>query len=204
MNTIKAIETRYRGYRFRSRLEARWAVFFDALGEPYEYEPEGFELKMSSGNFYYLPDFRLVHHHSGGQLWIEIKPKRPFTNDEIIKFVGFTETTDNCLIVLCGEPWHDVIGYEFCNTINKGYLFSRPTKIMQCPRTIRGTKNFDESHAPHIAWLSANARQEIMDTGIKPSDADFFINRVVQSKWLMNGYLAARSARFEHGENGAK
>lgn len=29
---MKAIETRYKGYRFRSRLEARWAVFFDALG----------------------------------------------------------------------------------------------------------------------------------------------------------------------------
>ena len=29
---IAAIETKYKGYRFRSRLEARWAVFFDALG----------------------------------------------------------------------------------------------------------------------------------------------------------------------------
>ena len=29
---IKAIETEYNGYKFRSRLEARWAVFFDALG----------------------------------------------------------------------------------------------------------------------------------------------------------------------------
>lgn len=29
---IKPIETHYNGYRFRSRLEARWAVFFDALG----------------------------------------------------------------------------------------------------------------------------------------------------------------------------
>jgi hypothetical protein len=28
---IKAIETRYKGYRFRSRLEARWSVFFDAM-----------------------------------------------------------------------------------------------------------------------------------------------------------------------------
>jgi hypothetical protein len=26
---IKAIETRYKGYRFRSRLEARWAVRFE-------------------------------------------------------------------------------------------------------------------------------------------------------------------------------
>jgi hypothetical protein len=35
---------RYNGYRFRSRLEARWAVFFDELGVAYRYEPEGFEL----------------------------------------------------------------------------------------------------------------------------------------------------------------
>lgn len=39
---IKPIETYYNGYRFRSRLEARWAVFFDALGVRYEYEPEGY------------------------------------------------------------------------------------------------------------------------------------------------------------------
>lgn len=30
MSEIKAIDTYYKGYRFRSRLEARWAVFFDA------------------------------------------------------------------------------------------------------------------------------------------------------------------------------
>lgn len=33
---IKPIETKYKGYRFRSRLEARWAVFFDALGISWE------------------------------------------------------------------------------------------------------------------------------------------------------------------------
>lgn len=53
---IKPIETTYKGYRFRSRLEARWAVFFDALGIKYEYEPEGFQL--SDGTLY-LPDFWL-------------------------------------------------------------------------------------------------------------------------------------------------
>lgn len=37
---IKAIETVYNGYRFRSRLEARWAVFFDEMGVQYEYEAE--------------------------------------------------------------------------------------------------------------------------------------------------------------------
>jgi hypothetical protein len=33
---IKTIETIYNGYRFRSRLEARWAVFFDAMGIKYD------------------------------------------------------------------------------------------------------------------------------------------------------------------------
>jgi len=41
MGEIKAIQTEYKGYLFRSRLEARWAVFFDACGIEYEYEPEG-------------------------------------------------------------------------------------------------------------------------------------------------------------------
>lgn len=31
-NDIKAIETEYDGHRFRSRLEACWAVFFNAVG----------------------------------------------------------------------------------------------------------------------------------------------------------------------------
>ena len=47
MSEIKAIETVYNGYRFRSRLEARWAVFFDAAGIKYEYEPEGFDVNLS-------------------------------------------------------------------------------------------------------------------------------------------------------------
>jgi hypothetical protein len=53
---MKAIETRYKGYRFRSRLEARWAVYFDALGVKWTYEYEGFELPNGTR---YLPDFYL-------------------------------------------------------------------------------------------------------------------------------------------------
>ena len=53
---IKAIETIYNGRRYHSRLEARWAVFFDSLGIRFEYEPEGFVL---SNGMAYLPDFFL-------------------------------------------------------------------------------------------------------------------------------------------------
>lgn len=57
-NRIKPIETRYKGYRFRSRLEARWAVFFDTLGIEWQYEPEGYEKEGIEGNVLrYLPDF---------------------------------------------------------------------------------------------------------------------------------------------------
>ena len=65
--TIKAIETRYKGYRFRSRLEARWAVFFDALGIKWEYEKEGYDLGKAGR---YLPDFWLPECNR----FIEIKP----------------------------------------------------------------------------------------------------------------------------------
>lgn len=53
---MKAIETIYNGYRFRSRLEARFAVFFDAIGIKYQYEPEGYEFTDGTK---YLPDFYL-------------------------------------------------------------------------------------------------------------------------------------------------
>ena len=56
MTEIKAIETVYNGIHFRSRAEARWAVFFDALRIKYFYEPEG--LIFSDGTCY-LPDFFL-------------------------------------------------------------------------------------------------------------------------------------------------
>lgn len=68
MSEIKAITTVYRGYKFRSRLEARWAVFFDALGVEWEYEPEGFILEDGTP---YLPDFYTPFF--GGGAYFEVK-----------------------------------------------------------------------------------------------------------------------------------
>lgn len=74
---IKAIETIYDGYKFRSRLEARWAVFFKSLEIKYEYEPEGFMLPSGAK---YLPDFRVKCYGTRGiddgdpfDLYIEVK-----------------------------------------------------------------------------------------------------------------------------------
>lgn len=42
-----AIPTTYKGVTFRSKLEARWAVFFDTLGIEWEYEPQGYKIGYS-------------------------------------------------------------------------------------------------------------------------------------------------------------
>lgn len=77
---MQSIDTFYNGNYFRSRLEARWAYFFDALGLKYQYEPEGFK---SNGN-YYLPDFFLpdcfLRKFSIG-VYVEIKPDSYPSND---------------------------------------------------------------------------------------------------------------------------
>jgi len=64
---MKAIETEYNGILFRSRLEARWAIFFDALKIEWVYDPDCFLL---SNNQKYTPDFYIPKY----KLYIEVKP----------------------------------------------------------------------------------------------------------------------------------
>lgn len=54
IGSMQVRETIYKGIEFRSRLEARWAVFFDELNLSWEYEPEGYRLDDGTC---YLPDF---------------------------------------------------------------------------------------------------------------------------------------------------
>lgn len=65
----RAIPTRYKGYHFRSRLEARWAVFFDELDIPWKYEIEGYMVGDEGEEVAYLPDFYLP----ATDTWVEVK-----------------------------------------------------------------------------------------------------------------------------------
>lgn len=77
------IPTTYKSYRFRSRLEAKWARFFDLLNWEWEYEP--FDLNG------WIPDFALIGHkgNSPGQerfrrdspVLVEIKPILTFDQE---------------------------------------------------------------------------------------------------------------------------
>lgn len=101
---MKAIETEYKGYRFRSRLEARFAVFFDCLGIRWDYEVEGFVL---DNGVWYLPDFYLPTFNGG--MWVEVKPKE-FTEQEKEKCRLLCEGTKKGVWLAAPRP--DFVCYE--------------------------------------------------------------------------------------------
>lgn len=106
---ITAIQTAYKGYHFRSRLEARWAVFFDALGLQWEYEPEGFE--MPDGRRY-LPDFFIKGNAHYGP-YLEIKGGEP-QHDEFSKMLELCYGLTCYGIIVYGTP-----GEEFTRSFDK-------------------------------------------------------------------------------------
>lgn len=99
MKRIQAIETRYAGALFRSRLEARWAVFFDQLKVPWLYEYEGFETRAG----WYLPDFYMPDAGGGLGQWVEIKPTHP-TEVEKSKLLDVVVFTGKAAGLLIGDP----------------------------------------------------------------------------------------------------
>lgn len=98
--SIKPIETVYRGHRFRSRLEARWAVFFDALGIKWQYEPEGYHLSDGSR---YLPDFWLPGFHLKHGVFVEVKPE----GGDLSKARQFAIESDEAVLLAVGVPRQD-------------------------------------------------------------------------------------------------
>jgi hypothetical protein len=97
---MKAIQTVYKGYNFRSRLEARWAVFFDALGWKWQYEVEGF--KLPSGN--YLPDFFFPEIKAYGEV------KADIMND--VEFQKCLELSKKQYEGKFGAAYHNIILLE--------------------------------------------------------------------------------------------
>jgi len=95
---MQAIQTRYKGHRFRSRLEARWAAFFDAAGIHWQYEPEGYVLADGRS---YLPDFYLPEL----EVHIEIKPAQEhFAEAEALRLCGAFRHPHAPLVVFYGLP----------------------------------------------------------------------------------------------------
>jgi hypothetical protein len=106
---VFSIQTEYKGVKFRSKAEARWAVFFDTLGIKWQYEPEGY----TDGTKKYLPDFYLPELG----WFLEVKGTGATFDTEKVGLA--VRATGKPLIVWRGEPtisWgHD------CDTCPRGF-----------------------------------------------------------------------------------
>jgi len=93
---MKAIPTTYNHITYRSRLEARWAVYFTQMGFEFYYEFEGFDLDNAG---WYLPDFYLPR----VKMWAEVKPFE-FTDTELTKLKALVTFTQKPGLMLVGPP----------------------------------------------------------------------------------------------------
>ena len=159
---IKPIETVYHGIRYRSRLEARYAVFFDLMRVAFEYEPEGYDINGR----WYLPDFYLPRF----DCHVEIKPtrkKQETLTGELFRLMrGFADmvgpitcfcgppTADWHGIVYCwdmtdsgaGGPWQFDIGFAYCEKCKQYTLqiCDRDTRYLRGNRTLFYSCSFDK------------------------------------------------------------
>lgn len=179
---LKSIETTWKGFRFRSRLEARWAVFFDRAGVEFEYEPEGFQTAAGK----YLPDFYLPELEE----YLEIKPRLNLVSEyDWRRIAAFA--TEKSIHVLAGQPWPTQ--YRFacspeaapamtwitCQTCGK-VVFSELSRL---PGEVRYWCQICELANPTKDGFGYARNLGILEPG------------------AMNlAFIAARSARFEHGE----
>jgi len=180
---VKAIETRYRGYRFRSRLEARWAVFFDALEIRWLYEPEGFEL---SDGTRYLPDFHLPDF--GGGTWVEVKRE----DADWGKAKRFAVDSGNSVWLAHGDPganMYDVV-------TGTGMAGNRPDAYghggeMEVLRECVPLGSEAQGENRMYSWMASEAADEGGLEGWLTENAPH----------VLSALLAARAARWEFGES---
>lgn len=185
---IKPIETIYNGYRFRSRLEARWAVFFDAIDADWEYEPEGFVLE---NGMYYLPDF-LIHNNKGrgpSELWIEVKNPYNFSEEDKTKvntfanpaYMGYVDDNTRAILVVGNIP---NIGKD--DSLSTNIDYDEDKKIFSLELV-------DGDYFPAIPAKYKGGGFCLLDGNNNQGDD-------VDEEGTKYAYDVARQARFEHGE----
>lgn len=204
---IKPIETFYNGYRFRSRLEARWAVFFDALGVQYEYEPEGFE--MDSGERY-LPDFYL----STEEMYVEVKPERRGAAEEIYKALQFVKRGGiERLLILPDIPFSDD-----CNIWWFPCFFYHPLRWEPVGEYVFFGGHEGQPWIVTNFWLGRQKelRSPYLDytgkysftfeTAINSKTLEnrypcpFGVSESFDNDFIKNAFIKAKTARFEYGQ----
>lgn len=205
---IKVIETVYDGYRFRSRLEARWYIFFRALGLKPEYEKEGFDLGEAG---WYLPDFWLPELGC----WVEIKPEA-FTREERRRCDALGFATGRWVVMLSGMVGEEEMGgigwWDFEEEGN-GWDDDRAALhanhwaldwrgalcICSGLHSARRMVYYHPCERPDGADLGEWLREHGVRWPVKKMPAECRHDARAEAR-IRAAYSAARSARFEHGE----
>lgn len=192
---IKAIETRYKGYRFRSRLEARWAVLFNALGIDFFYELEG--LILDDG-VRYLPDFFLPDWG-----YLEIKPFYP-GDDYVFRLLR------NKIMIAIGEPYIDMallksryrilrLAFHYYYLGDGNSIDIDANLIVECPvchsYLLEGDFYHIEHEPDYLKGLPCGPGSIQCHCGKNNK-------KLLATNRLQQAYISARSARFEFGEQG--
>ena len=208
-DTIQAIETFYDGCRFRSRLEARWAVFFNNAGIRYVYEPEGF-YEFGDRGAQYLPDFYLPVY----DIYAEVKGLHPGAGEEVKRAINVIANKINRKVLLilpdipnawdCGVWWLPIYYYHpLC-----GITGCRASFLTQDGNGDHGSINLTTSFAVgcncrlntyHPKFIEKDL-YAVADEDMDDND-EYPVSEAFDSQLLRDCYLKARQARFEHGES---
>lgn len=188
MSHLKPIDTKYNGYKFRSRLEARWAVFFDSYSVEYEYELEGYNL---GHGICYLPDFYLPKLG----VYVEIKPEENLTLSELKKLDALSLENDKNLLLIIGTP-----------TKEKMFLINRHNAVSLSEYIYGNTFDKEEEKElirEYIGDLSSSCLVEFTLCPISHNVILAYINRsVFETTSFDEALIKAKQARFEFGESG--
>ena len=200
MAEIKAIETIYNGYKFRSRLEARWAVFFTEAGIKYQYEPEGY---VFDNGECYLPDFYIPDCLSPicENLFVEVKASTP-TLDEREKAKRLSMATKTPVLIVSQIPniraFKDGEGELHLTDINGDDL--------EVPLEGLDTVSADVFED---TWMFVDGRDwgcglyiDICPYVLTKSLHNALLVLGLEIVWAGKAYRKARQARFEYGEKG--
>lgn len=177
---IEAIQTNFDGIRYRSRIEARWAVFFKAMNVRFEYEPEGYNFGEAG---MYLPDFWLPDH----RMFVEIKGDIPNPRERKMADLLAVET-EKPVFILYG-PIPDPKHYR-----NDSGELHLPDGIGGAV-TDNGYRWSECAKCGHVD-LCYNARLRFHHHGCTAEP----MLKGDETPRIVAALEAARAARFEHGE----
>lgn len=202
---IAAIETEWRGYRFRSRLEARWAVFFEAMGYDWRYEVQGYRAACGTQ---YLPDFEIHHPYSEYPTYVEVKGNLQSTDiaklkaicdyDSPLPGMRQSRTGGTSGLVLLGDiprsSAYSIIVHPIVRH-DKGLHMDFLLFVRGRPLIVSG-----DCYASHLLNLRPVVSIEADDSKWDTNYREIGTVRGTHYPFIDDAYAQARGARFEHGE----